>query len=260
MSPYQNTTRQDPKGHDRAIQEMFAGIARVYDRMNGILSLGRDAVWRRDLAREIDPSAVDLLDVCSGTGELLLTAKAMGKGRRHLAADFCLPMLQAGNEDNQLLRECAVVAADTQRLPLPDAAFDAVMVAFGLRNLGELERGLAEIARVLRPDGQLLVLEFFRPRRAWARAPLELYLERVVPLLGKVVGKDEGAYTYLPRSMARFLTVPEFLTALRRAGFSREILVRRQTLGVAHLVVARRAQELSDRQSAVRAAAGSPSS
>jgi demethylmenaquinone methyltransferase/2-methoxy-6-polyprenyl-1,4-benzoquinol methylase len=234
---------------------MFAGIARVYDRMNGILSLGRDAVWRRDLASAIDPAAVDLLDVCSGTGELLLTAKAMGKGRRHLATDFCLPMLQAGKADNELTRECAVVAADTQRLPLPDAAFDAVMVAFGLRNLGELERGLAEIARVLRPDGQLLVLEFFRPRRAWARAPLELYLERVVPFLGKVVGKDEGAYTYLPRSMARFLTVPEFLAALQRAGFSAEILVRRQTLGVAHLVVARRAREVADRRDAAAALA-----
>jgi len=260
MSRYQNTTRQDPRGHDRAIQEMFAGIARVYDRMNGILSLGRDAVWRRDLAHEIDPSAVDLLDVCSGTGELLLTAKAMGKGRRHLAADFCLPMLQAGQVDNQLTRECAVVAADTQRLPLPDASFDAVMVAFGLRNLGELDRGLHEIARVLRPNGQLLVLEFFRPRRAWARAPLELYLERVVPFLGKVVGKDEGAYTYLPRSMARFLTVPEFVEALHRAGFSAEIRVRRQTFGVAHLVVARRTKEVADQPGAPSATAGASSS
>ena len=260
MSRYQNTTRQDPRGHDRAIQEMFAGIARVYDRMNGILSLGRDAVWRRDLAREIDPSAGDLLDVCSGTGELLLTAKAMGKGRRHLAADFCLPMLEAGKVDNQLTRECAVVAADTQRLPLPDASFDAVMVAFGLRNLGELERGLDEIARVLRPNGQLLVLEFFRPRRAWARAPLELYLERVVPFLGKVVGKDEGAYTYLPRSMARFLTVPEFVEALQRAGFSAEVRVRRQTLGVAHLVVARRATESAGQPGTLSVAADSSSS
>ncbi len=243
MGHYQNTTRQDPRGHDRTIQEMFAGIARVYDRMNGILSLGRDAVWRRDLAREIDLSARDLLDVCSGTGELLLTAKAMGKGRRHLAMDFCLPMLQAGQSDNDLAKECEIVAADTQRLPLPDASFDAVMVAFGLRNLGELQRGLQELARVLRPEGQLLVLEFFRPTRAWARAPLELYLERVVPLVGKVVGKSESAYSYLPRSMARFLTVPEFANALDRAGFSAPQLVRRQTLGVAHLVVARRSRD-----------------
>jgi hypothetical protein len=100
MSRFQNTTRQDPYRHDRAIQEMFAGIARVYDRMNGLLSLGRDAVWRRDLAREIDSSAQDLLDVCSGTGELILAAKEQGKGQRHWATDFCLPMLAAGLRDH----------------------------------------------------------------------------------------------------------------------------------------------------------------
>jgi ubiquinone/menaquinone biosynthesis methyltransferase len=219
---------------------MFAGIARVYDRMNGVLSLGRDAAWRRDLAEEIDPSARDLLDVCSGTGELILTAKKAGKGQQHLAMDFCLPMLQAGVRDNALGRECRVAAADTQRLPLRDAGFDAAMVAFGLRNLGDLESGLRELARVLRPGGQLLVLEFFRPRRSWVGAPLQAYLERVVPLLGRIVGRDESAYTYLPRSMARFVTIPQFTEALRRAGFGAEILVRRQTFGVAHLVVARR--------------------
>ncbi len=219
---------------------MFAGIARVYDRMNGVLSLGRDAVWRRNLAGEIDAGAEDLLDVCSGTGELILTAKEQGKGRRYLAMDFCVPMLQAGVRDNDLAEKCQVAAADTQRLPLDGAAFDAAMVAFGLRNLGELELGLHELARVLRPGGQLLVLEFFRPRRSWIGAPLQWYLERVVPLLGRVVGKDEGAYTYLPRSMARFLTVPEFVEVLQKAGFAAEILVRRQTFGVAHLVVARK--------------------
>jgi demethylmenaquinone methyltransferase/2-methoxy-6-polyprenyl-1,4-benzoquinol methylase len=240
MDPIQNTTRRQPREHDRAIRDMFAGIAGVYDRMNGVLSLGRDAAWRRDLAGEIDPSAQELLDVCCGTGELLLTAKRMGRGSRHLAMDFCLPMLQAGVRDHDLGRECGLAAADTQRLPLADAGFDAVMVAFGLRNLGQLELGLRELARVLRPGGQLLVLEFFRPRRGWVGAPLQWYLERVVPFLGRIVGRDEGAYTYLPRSMARFLTVSEFQERLEGAGFEGRMLVRRQTFGVAHLVVARK--------------------
>ena len=240
MESLPNTTGRDPRSHDRAIREMFAGIARVYDRMNGVLSLGRDAAWRKDLAREIDPGAADLLDLCSGTGELLLTAKARGRGRRHVAMDFCVPMLEAGIRDNGLAAECAVAAGDTQRLPLPDASFDAVMVAFGLRNLGRLEQGLEEAARVLRPGGQLLVLEFFRPRRGWVSAPLRLYLERVVPLLGRLLGRSEGAYAYLPRSMGRFVTVPRFLEALEAAGFEPGARVRRQTFGVAHLVVARR--------------------
>jgi len=242
MKPIENTTGQDPRRHDQAIREMFGGIARVYDRMNGILSLGRDAAWRRDLAREIDPSARDLLDVCCGTGELILTAIDQGKGQRHVAADFCLPMLQAGVRDHDLARRCQVVAADTQRLPLPEASFDAVMVGFGLRNLGQLERGLRELARVLRPGGQLLVLEFFRPSRSWFSAPVRWYLDRVVPVLGRMFGRAPTAYTYLPRSMGRFVTPGEFVEVLRRSGFAGEVLVRRQTLGIAHLVVARRSE------------------
>ena len=242
MKPIENTTRQDPRSHDRAIRDMFAGIARVYDRMNGILSLGRDAAWRRDLAREIDDDANDLLDVCCGTGELILTAQVLGKGVRHLAADFCLPMLQAGMGDHGLARHCRVIAADTQLLPLPPATFDAVMVGFGLRNLGELERGLAELARVLRPGGQLLVLEFFRPERSWFSAPLRWYLEKAVPWMGRRLGRSESAYTYLPQSMGRFVTVEEFTSALSRAGFDPGVHVRRQTLGVAHLIVARKAE------------------
>ncbi len=241
MEPIENTTRQDPRSHDRTIREMFGGIAHVYDRMNGILSLGRDERWRRDLARRIDPDAVDLLDVCCGTGELILAAIEEGKGRRHLAADFSLPMLEAGLRDHDLAGRCRVIAADTQRLPLPDGAFDAVMVGFGLRNLGQLERGLAELARVLRPGGQLLVLEFFRPSRSWLFAPVQWYLDRVVPLAGRLFGRAPAAYTYLPRSMGRFVTVEEFIAALHRAGFGGEVLVRRQTLGIAHLVVARKA-------------------
>jgi demethylmenaquinone methyltransferase/2-methoxy-6-polyprenyl-1,4-benzoquinol methylase len=136
-----------------------------------------------------------------------------------------------------------VVAADTQRLPLRDASFDAVMVAFGLRNLGKLEVGLAELARVLRPGGQLLVLEFFRGSGSRALLPLGFYLGRVIPFLGRLFGKDQRAYTYLPRSMTRFVTVTEFLGALGRAGFSSEALIRPQTLGVAQLVVARRLRE-----------------
>jgi len=236
----QNTTQQDPQVHDRAIRDMFADIAKVYDRMNGLLSLGRDARWREDLADAIDPSAEVLLDACSGTGELILTAKARGKGRRHVAMDFCVPMLQAGMRDHGLGRQVSVAAADTQRLPVPDGSFDAAMVAFGLRNLGELGRGLAELGRVLRPGGQLLVLEFFQPQRRWVSAPMNWYLRRGVPLVGRVFGHQQ-AYRYLPQSMGRFQTLEGFCSMLKAAGFRPEIEVRSQTLGVAHLVVARKA-------------------
>jgi demethylmenaquinone methyltransferase/2-methoxy-6-polyprenyl-1,4-benzoquinol methylase len=235
-----NTTLQPPPEHDRAIRDMFAGIAGVYDRLNGLLSLGRDAAWRRSLARAIDPSARDLLDACCGTGELILTARAMGRGTRHVAADFCLPMLQAGARDHALGAQAAVVAADTQRLPFCDASFDAAMVAFGLRNLGDLDCGLSELRRVLRPGGQLLVLEFFRARRRWVAVPLELYLRRGVPLLGKLAGGDGGAYGYLSCSMRRFLSLEEFCNSLQKNGLGSDMSTRPQTFGVAQLVVARR--------------------
>lgn len=239
-TPRQNTTGQDSASHDRQIRDMFAGIATVYDRMNGLLSLGLDARWRRNLAAAIDADAEDLLDACCGTGELILTARQAGRGRRWVASDFCEPMLRAGIEGNGLGEGAGVLTADTQRLPLADRSFDAVMVGFGLRNLGDLEQGLREIARVLRPGGQLLVLEFFRVERGWLEAPVRFYLSRVVPLLGRLFGRDPGAYSYLPRSMGRFVTLAAFREALARCGFEPEAPSRRQSFGVAHLVVARK--------------------
>ncbi|RKZ12520.1 hypothetical protein DRQ32_03565 [bacterium] len=243
LSPMaRNTTGQQAEVHDRQIRDMFAGIAGVYDRMNGLLSLGLDARWRVHVARAIDPAAVDLLDACAGTGELLLTAREFGRGQNHVATDFCEPMLRAGVRDNGLAEAArGVITADTQRLPCADDSFDAVTVGFGLRNLGELDLGLQEIHRVLRPGGQLLALEFFRVSRRWLEAPVTFYLSRVVPVLGKIVGGDGDAYSYLPRSMTRFVTVQEFCERLQKAGFDPEIRVETQTLGIAHLVCARTA-------------------
>jgi demethylmenaquinone methyltransferase / 2-methoxy-6-polyprenyl-1,4-benzoquinol methylase len=239
VNPPQNTTRQQAAVHDRQIRDMFAGIAGVYDRMNGLLSFGFDAGWRRALAAQIDPEARDLLDACCGTGELILTAKAAGRGERWVASDFCEPMLRAGVASNHLAREVQILTADTQVLPFANASFDAVMVGFGLRNLGDLERGLREVSRVLRPGGQLLVLEFFRVERSWMEAPIRFYLSQVVPLLGWMFGQSPDAYRYLPESMGRFVTANGFAQALRRSGFDPQVQIRPQTLGVSTLVVAR---------------------
>jgi demethylmenaquinone methyltransferase/2-methoxy-6-polyprenyl-1,4-benzoquinol methylase len=238
---FENTTRQGPAAHDRQIREMFAGIASVYDRMNGLLSLGRDARWRRRLIERIDTDAVDLLDACCGTGELILTARQHGRGRRWFASDFCEPMLRAGIRDHGLNEHVALSVADTQRLPFADASFDAVLVAFGLRNLGDLPLGLREIRRVLRPGGQLLVLEFFRQRRSGPAAALSVYLSRGIPLVGRLLGRKAGAYAYLPASMGRFLSLQEFCTLAQAHGFAAAPLCLPQSLGVAHLVLLRAA-------------------
>jgi demethylmenaquinone methyltransferase/2-methoxy-6-polyprenyl-1,4-benzoquinol methylase len=241
-----NTTRSDAPEHDRRIRDMFAGIATVYDRMNGLLSFGMDARWRRQLAGRIDADAGEILDACCGTGELGLTAQRMGRGRRHVAADFCEPMLREGIRRHGLARSASVLTADTQRLPFADRSFDAVLVGFGLRNLGDLPRGLREIRRVLRPGGQLLVLEFFRVERGWLEIPVSFYLRRICPLLGRLVGRSPEAYGYLPASMGRFVSVPEFLALLRDAGFAADPFASAQTLRIAHLVEARRDPESTD--------------
>jgi demethylmenaquinone methyltransferase/2-methoxy-6-polyprenyl-1,4-benzoquinol methylase len=237
----ENTTGHEARAHDRQIREMFAGIASVYDRMNGLLSLGLDARWRHNLVREIDPTAVDLLDVCCGTGELILGAREAGRGRHWYASDFCEPMLRAGARDHGLGEKAELSVADTQQLPFGDASFDAVMVAFGLRNLGDLSQGLREIHRVLRPGGQLLVLEFFRARRRGPARVLNFYLSRGVPLLGRWFGGDTGAYRYLPVSMGRFVTQAEFCSLAEAAGFAARASCKSQSLGVAQLILLRKA-------------------
>ena len=157
-----------------------------------------------------------------------------------MAGDFCEAMIRAGVRDHRLLDRASVAVADTQALPFAHESFDAVMSAFGLRNLGDLRQGLREIHRVLRPGGQLLVLEFFRVRRGLLAAPVSGYLGRVVPWVGRLIGKDAGAYGYLPNSMGKFLSVEEFAELLAENGFETDPQVEPQTLGIAHLVVARR--------------------
>jgi demethylmenaquinone methyltransferase / 2-methoxy-6-polyprenyl-1,4-benzoquinol methylase len=226
---------------------MFARIAGVYDLMNRLLSLGLDGRWRRALAGRVDPQAVRVLDLCTGTGDLALEvlAAAGARPRQVLAADFCLPMLRIAARKRRPRDGLALLAADALHLPLPDGTVDAVTVAFGVRNLADPERGLAEAARVLRPGGQLLVLEFFRPdpeaRGDWAPAPalLRRPLGLLLPLAGRLVARDGPAYAYLAGSMAAFLSPAELAQALGRAGFG-EIGVAREALGVAHLVHARK--------------------
>lgn len=234
----------DPYVHGRAVRSMFARISGVYDRMNHLLSFNRDRSWRRNVVRRLDDDLDRLLDLCAGTGDLALACRAAGKGKQLIAADFCPPMLRAarGKPDAAQLR---LVAADGLRLPWASAAFGAVVVGFGVRNFADVRRGLAEITRVLRPGGQLVVLDFFRhdPRGRGegrgAAAPLRWLLGRAVPLVGRLVAGDGPAYRYLPGSMAAFLTPAEFAQLLAEFGYT-AIYLERQTYGVAHIVGGRR--------------------
>ncbi len=239
---------KDQDAHGREVRGMFARISGVYDFMNHFLSLNRDKSWRRRVVARLDGDVWELLDLCSGTGDLALEAVRGGKGKTFLSADFCPEML-AGSRGKKGADKLILSAADAMNLPFRDFCVDAVTVGFGVRNFADVRRGLQEIKRVLRPGGQLLVLDFFRSDAdadagAGARfagqargvpAPIRFGLNTVVPLLGKLVGRDGRAYSYLPSSMDQFLTPLEFEELLREYGFA-DTFIERQTFGIAHIV------------------------
>lgn len=212
------------------IQGMFGRIAHRYDFLNRTLSLGRDVSWRRAVARRV--AAIDhslILDICTGTGDLAL---AVGGGV--VGADFCLPMLvRARQKARRSRRRLPLCAADALRLPFADATVDVVTVAFGIRNFADLETGLGELVRILRPGGSLLVLEFSRPRGALAPL-LGWWVRTIPPRFGRWLSGDAEAYDYLPASVSTFPEGAAMCRGLEAAGLV-DVGVRPLTGGVASL-------------------------
>jgi demethylmenaquinone methyltransferase / 2-methoxy-6-polyprenyl-1,4-benzoquinol methylase len=215
-----------------AVQALFERIAPGYDVVNRVASLGVDRAWRRRAVAALgDVRGARVLDVCAGT--LDLSALLVRAGAHVTACDFAPAMLARGAHKAP---GAARLTADACALPLADRSFDAVVCGFGLRNLDNYSRGLDEWRRVLSPTGTLVILEFFRPRRAVTRAFQVLYNRQLLPLLGGALTGDRGAYRYLVDSIERFATRAEVEAEVARR-FAR---VRGQdlTLGVASLVVA----------------------
>jgi demethylmenaquinone methyltransferase/2-methoxy-6-polyprenyl-1,4-benzoquinol methylase len=196
-----------------AVRDMFDRIAPVYDFMNRAMSLGLDVRWRRMTAGAVVRPGDRVLDVCCGTGDLAITDREAGGDVTGL--DFSEQMLARARRKSD---EIAWVRGDATALPFPDDAFDAVTVGFGIRNLDDLESGLRELARVLRPGGRLGCLEITRPRGA-LRPFFRLWFDGLVPLAGRVL-PGGSAYTYLPASVRRFPGPEDLAGAMERAGFS----------------------------------------
>jgi demethylmenaquinone methyltransferase / 2-methoxy-6-polyprenyl-1,4-benzoquinol methylase len=217
-----------------AVRAMFDRIAPSYDLLNRVMTFRVDQRWRRRLVRAVAlRSGERLLDLCAGTMDVSAEALRQEPGARVVGADFSLPMLARGARKTGL----PAAPADALALPFPDASFDAATVAFGMRNLESLERGLAELARVLRPGGRLGVLEFFRSESQGSRFVHGAYNRLALPVLGRVLSPDPEAYRYLVASMERFASRSEFEEACRRACFRD---VKGETLfpGVCGLVMA----------------------
>jgi len=203
---------------------MFGGIARRYDFLNRLLSLRRDVGWRRRAAREVPSGAGQcILDLCGGTGDLALELARSHPGCTVVCCDFSHPMLALATEKfarRRVADRCLAVEADGLRLPFADAAFDAVSVAFGVRNFSDMDRGLREILRVLQPGGRLVVLEFSQPHAPILSWLYRGYLRRALPFLGDRISGRDGPYGYLARTIATFPDPPGLAGRMREAGFA----------------------------------------
>ncbi len=211
-----------PGGADKRayVRGMFSAIAPRYDLLNHLLSLNVDRRWRRQAVAELDwerAPAGTYLDFCAGTLDLAATlGNLAGFAGRVVGADFVTPMLALGKGKSAAV---VPVTADTLALPFPDQSFDGATVGFGVRNLADLDRGLEEAARVLRPGARLVVLEFTTPAWQPLRSLYFFYFRRVLPLIGRIVSKHGSAYSYLPESVLAFPGPEELKARIGRAGF-----------------------------------------
>lgn len=204
-----------------AVREMFDRIAPRYDLLNRVMSARQDVRWRGAAAAAADLAAGErALDVCTGTGDLAfaLADRVTPRGEV-VGVDFSEAMLALARR-KAAARPGGIrfAAADALALPFPDGSFDASTVAFGIRNVTDLDAGLAEMARVVRPGGRVVVLEITTPSRM--RAFYALWLDRIVPRLGRLLARERSAYGYLPASVRRFPAPPELAARMAAAGLA----------------------------------------
>jgi demethylmenaquinone methyltransferase/2-methoxy-6-polyprenyl-1,4-benzoquinol methylase len=217
------------------VQRIFSQIAPRYDLLNHLLSFNIDKAWRRRaigaLGWERAPAGV-YVDLCAGTLDVAAElARRPGFRGRVIGADFAEPMLRAGTGKSPTTVVSPVVA-DALDLPLADGSADGAIVAFGIRNVADLDRGLREVHRVLAPGCRFIILEFTTPRSALVRAGYHLYFHHVLPQIGALISGHGTAYRYLPRSVANFPIEEALAERMRGAGFA-DVHWRTLTLGVA---------------------------
>ena len=219
---------------------MFGSIAKRYDLLNHLLSGNVDKRWRRIVAKRVreklPSSSSRILDVACGTGDLSLTLFEI-TGAGVVGTDFCRPMLAiaAGKTSGRV----RLIEGDALDLPFRDGTFDVVTIAFGLRNLANVESGLAELARVLKPGGWVAVLEFSRPANAMLRPLFNLYFRKLLPWMGGLISGSRSAYTYLPASVQKFPDQSQLSLLMEQSGLD-QVGYENLTGGIAALHMGRR--------------------
>jgi demethylmenaquinone methyltransferase/2-methoxy-6-polyprenyl-1,4-benzoquinol methylase len=206
------------------VRRMFASIVGRYDLLNRLLSLRRDVYWRRvAVALGQIPRGGDVLDLCAGTGDVALEIVRQGSGARVVAVDNCEPMLVRGLHKAKKANAADQVrfaVAPAEQLPFADATFDRAFVAFGVRNIADRRRGLREMARVLKPDGRAIILEFSTPASPLFGSLYRFYSHRILPWIGGLLSGNRAAYEYLPASVDGFASPEGLQSLMEDAGFA----------------------------------------
>lgn len=214
--------KEEQAGKKEQVAKMFDNISHRYDFLNHFLSLGIDKLWRRKAISYLeDLKPLQILDVATGTGDFAIQALSL-KPTLICGIDISEGMLEVGRRkirERKLDHLIELKKGDSENIPFEQNKFDAVTVAFGVRNFENLEKGLGEIYRVLKPGGRVVVLEFSRPRSFPMKQLFNFYFKRILPKIGNAVSSDNAAYTYLPESVQAFPDGDDFLRILDEIGF-----------------------------------------
>lgn len=226
------------------VRGMFNDIAPTYDRLNHILSFDIDKLWRKRVVRIVRKlGAKYIMDMATGTGDLAIALARNIEGSTIYGADFSSEMLAVAKQKIEALglsERISLTECNAESIPLADEAVDAATVAFGVRNFEHQKEALIEMKRTIRKDGHLVVLEFSNPRFALVRWCYRIYSHYILPTIGRLVSKHATAYTYLPDSIDKFASPEEFTTLLKEVGFD-SVERRSQSMGIAHIYIARKA-------------------
>ena len=234
--PYKN----DEASKKTQVARMFNSISDKYDFLNHFLSLGIDILWRKkaiNLLVKEKPKLI--LDVATGTGDFAIEALKLNP-EKVIGVDISEGMLDVGRKkikDKGFENIIELRVGDSENLPIEENKFDAVIVAFGVRNFENLEKGLTEIFRVLKPNGRMVILEFSKPRTFPMKQLYSFYFTSILPKVGKVVSRDSSAYTYLPESVQAFPDGQDFLSLLFKLGF-KNATCQSLTFGISSLYTA----------------------
>lgn len=235
------TPYRDEREKKVQVEAMFDNIAHRYDRLNQVLSLGIHHGWRRkavDMLMSEKPEYI--LDLATGTGDFAIEALRTG-AKKITGADISEGMMKFGAEKIKKLgleNKIEFVKGDAENLPFADKTFDAITIGFGVRNFQDLEKGLSDMLRVLKPGGKVVILEFSKAK-GWFKPFYNLYFRYLLPIIGKFISKDTSAYSYLPDSVNAFPEGTAFLSILKKCGY-KNAEQKRLTFGVATIYTAYR--------------------